>query len=561
MHSGIFRARHVIVFLFFLLSLSILILRLFYLQALRHKFFVELANEQHTVSIELAPKRGTIFDRNMRVLAVNLNVDSVFANAREVTNKNHTARVLASILNLKEDFILQRLSRDKSFVWIKRKISPAESAKIKRSRLKGIGMIKESKRSYPNKDLASHVVGVVDIDNRGLEGLELFYDRYLKGERGLLTSTQDARRKLLKSYEGDLIPPKNGFDLVLTIDEVIQHISERELSKAYEKYNAKGASIVVMNPANGDILALANLPKFDLNSPSVKPSGDAVRNRAICDFFEPGSVFKIVTASAVLEENVVDFNDKFFCENGEYRIGRRTLHDHTPHGIMTFREIIEKSSNIGTVKVASLLGPERMYKYIKAFGFYDKTLIDLPGEVSGMNRPLSKWSGVSMYAIPMGQEVTTTAIQLACAVSVIADNGFLVKPRIVKEVLDGRGRLIKEFPPKVVRKVISPKTAAKMRGLLKGVVDSGTGKKARIEEYYAGGKTGTAQKVEPGGVYSHERFIASFIGFAPVERPRLSIVVCVDEPQPVYYGGDVAAPIFRNVMDESLKYLNARGAP
>ncbi|MFA5146098.1 MAG: penicillin-binding transpeptidase domain-containing protein [Candidatus Omnitrophota bacterium] len=555
MHSGTVRARQVVVFLFFLLSLTFLLGRLFYLQAIRHGFFVEIAKEQHTVSIEIPPRRGTIFDRNMRVLAVNLNVDSVYANSREVTNKRKTAKALSSILNLKESFVMGRLSRDKSFVWIKRKITPMESYKIKKLKFKGIGLIKESKRFYPNRDLASHVIGVSDVDNRGLEGAELFYNGYLQGRPGWLTSTQDARRKLLKSYQDEFIPPRNGFSLVLTIDEVIQHIAERELYRMYDKYNARSASIIVMSPRTGDILALANFPNFDLNNPS-KRQADAVRNRAINDFFEPGSVFKIVTAAAALEEKAVNLNDKFYCENGEYKIGRRILHDHRPHGILTFKEVIEKSSNIGTVKVAGRFGRERMYKYMKLFGFYEKTGIGLPGEVVGMNRPLSKWSGVSMFAIPMGQEVTTTAIQLACAISVIADNGFLVRPRIVKEILDEQGHSIKEFPSRVVRKVISPVTAAKVRGILMGVVESGTGKKAKIEDYTAGGKTGTAQKVEPGGIYSHDRFIASFIGFAPVDNPVLAVVVCIDEPRPVYYGGDVAAPVFRNVVDESLKYLN-----
>jgi cell division protein FtsI (penicillin-binding protein 3) len=313
-----------------------------------------------------------------------------------------------------------------------------------------------------------------------------------------------------------------------------------------------------MDPRSGDILALANFPNYDLNDPS-KRGPDAIRNRAINDFFEPGSVFKIVAASAVLEEGVVKLDDKFDCENGEWKIGKRSLHDHTPHGIMTFKEIIEKSSNIGTVKAASRLGAARMYKYIRAFGIYDKTGVDLPGEVVGMNRPVSKWSGVSMYAIPMGQEVTTTAIQLACAISAIANNGFLVKPRVVRDVVDDDGKVVREAPARVFKKVMSPATAVNMRSVLMGAVNSGTGKKAKPEDYAVGGKTGTAQKVE-GGVYSHNRFIASFIGFAPVDRPILSVVVCVDEPRPVYYGGDVAAPVFKNVVDESMKYLNAKGA-
>lgn len=555
MHSGIFRARQVFVFILFLLSLTLLLVRLFFLQTLQHHFYFKIANEEHIVSVELQPKRGTIFDRNMRPLVVNLNRDSIYANPREVKDKIKTAKILSTALNLKEDFVIERLSKDKGFVWIKRKITTKESLQLKKFNLAGIGFIEESKRFYPNTALACHLLGLVNIDNKGLEGVEALYDNYLKGEGGWLIAAQDAKRKVLKSYQEEFLTPKNGYNLVLTIDEVIQNIAEKEAYKMYDKYHAKGASIIVMDPKNGDILAFANFPNFDLNDPGKK-SPESIRDRAINDFFEPGSIFKIVTASTAIEENAVNLNDKFDCENGAWKIGKRILHDHMPHGILTFREVIEKSSNIGTVKVASRFGAEKMYKYIQAFGFCEKTGIDLPGEVVGMNRPLSKWTSTSMLAIPMGQEVTTTAIQLARAISVIADNGFLVKPRVVKSIIDEEGETIKEFPLEVTRKVISPKTAAKMRGLLMGVVESGTGKKAKMEEFSAGGKTGTAQKVETSGVYSHNRFIASFIGFAPVAKPVLAVVVCIDEPHPVYFGGDVAAPVFKNVMDQSLKYLN-----
>ena len=560
MHSGIFRARQVFVFLFFLLSLTLLSVRLFFLQVLEHRFYFKIANEEHIVSVDLQPKRGAIFDRNMHPLVVNLNRDSIYANPREIKDKVRAAKILSIVLNLKYDFALDRISKDKGFVWIKRKITTKESLQLKKFNLAGIGFIEESKRFYPNTTLACHLLGSVNIDNKGLEGVESVYDNYVKGQGGWLVATQDAKRKVLKSYQEDFLAPKNGYNLVLTIDEVIQNIAETEVYKMYDKYHAKGASIIVMDPKNGDILAFANFPNFDLNDPN-KRSAESVRDRAINDFFEPGSIFKIVTASAVLEENAVDLNDKFDCENGAWKIGKRTLHDHRPHGILTFREVIEMSSNIGTVKAASHLGAEKMYKYIQAFGFCEKTGIDLPGEVVGMNRPLSKWTPTSMLAIPMGQEVTTTAIQLARAISVIADNGFLVKPRVVKSIIDEEGEVIKEFPPEVTRKVISPKTAAKMRGVLMGVVELGTGKKAKIEEFTAGGKTGTAQKVDPGGTYSHSRFMASFIGFAPVAKPVLAVVVCIDEPHPVYFGGDVAAPVFKNVVDQSLKYLNIEGSP
>lgn len=522
----------------------------------RHGFYKRIADNQHTVSLEIAPKRGTIFDRNGKILAVNLNTDSIFANPKVIKNKILATASLSRALGLSESFVRERLSRNKSFVWIKRKVSPEESARVKSLKIEGVDAIQESERSYPDKSLACHVIGTVDIDNNGLEGLELYYNKYLKGEPGWIVSTQDAKRKLVESYQYEFIPPKNGLNLNLTIDEVVQSIAERELLKTFQKFNAKGASIVVMDPKTGDILALANMPNYDPNEPG-KRSMESIRNRAINDFFEPGSVFKIVAASGVLEEKAVKLSDKFDCENGQWRVGRRILHDHTPHGIMTFKEVIEKSSNIGTVKVAMRMGQQKMYKYMQLFGLYEKTGIDLPGEVIGINRPLNKWSGVSMYAIPMGHEVTTTAIQLVCAIATIADNGYLVRPRIVKSITDSQGNVIKEFPVKVRHRVMSSDTVLKMRGILKGVVDSGTGKKAKLEDDTAGGKTGTAQKVE-GGVYSHNRFIGSFIGFAPIEKPVLAVVVSVDEPHPVYYGGDVAAPVFRNVVNDTLRYMNSR---
>jgi len=556
-HSGTFRTRQISVFLFFLLSLALLIVRLFYLQGIKHSFYYKIANEEHIVTVELQPKRGTIFDRNMRVLAVNLNRISVYANPREIKDKTRAVKIISTVLGLKNDFVAERLSRDKGFIWIKRKVSNKEAAALKKFNITGIGYIDESKRFYPNADSACHLIGSVDIDNKGQEGLETLYNEYLKGQEGFLVATQDAKRKLLHSYREDFLAPKNGYNLVLTIDEVIQNIAERELYKMYDKYHAKGAAIVVMDPKNGDILALASFPNYDLNN-IAKRQADSVRNRVINDFFEPGSVFKIVTASAILEERAVDLNDKFDCENGAWKVGRRVLHDHRPHGVMTFREVIEMSSNIGTVKAAGVLGSAKMNKYMNLFGFYEKTGIDLPGEVLGMNRPLSRWTKTSMLAIPMGQEVTATAIQLASAISVIADNGFLLRPRIVKWIEDDKGQVIKEFPPQVKRKVISPMTAYRMRVLLMGVVESGTGKKAKVEDFSTGGKTGTAQKVEPRGVYSHDKFIASFIGFAPVGKPAIAVAVCVDEPHPVYFGGDVAAPVFKNVVDESLKYLNVK---
>ncbi len=559
MHTGIYRTRQLIIFIVFLSLFSLLIARLFYIQAIRHNFYYQIADEQHNVSVQLPPVRGTIYDRNMRPLAINLNAESVYANPRLIKDKPKVIKEISAILSLDEKFVSDRISRDKAFVWVKRKISMDEADKLKAAKVEGVRLVKESKRFYPNRSMACHVMGAVNVDNVGLEGLELLFDKYLKGQSGWLNSARDAKSNVLEYYQGEFVPPKDGFSLVLSIDEVIQHIAERELAKMFEKTSAKGASIVVIDPKNGDILALANLPNYDLNEVSKRPV-ESISNRAINNFYEPGSVFKIVTASAVIGENVVKLDDKFDCENGEAQFGRRTLHDVHPYGMLTFREIIEKSSNIGTVKVAALVGPERLYKYVKGFGFYEKTGIDLPGEVTGMNRPYASWSPSSMLAIPMGQEVTATAMQLASAIAVIADNGYMVRPRLVKAILDDHGQLIKEFPAQIKRKVLSPEAAAKMRLLLTGVVTNGTGKKAKLEEYSSGGKTGTAQKVE-GGTYSHGKFVASFIGFAPSEKPLMAVAVCFDEPRGgLYYGGDVSAPVFRNVVDESLKYLNAKGS-
>lgn len=558
MHSGIFRIRQLFVLLIFLAALSVLAARLFYIQVIRNPFYAKVASQQHLVTNQIQPRRGTIFDRNRCVLAVNLNSDSVYANPRRIDDPEGVAAVLAPVLDVDESFLAARLRRDKAFVWLKRKVTPEESAVVRFLDMPGVDLVQESKRVYPNKSMACHVIGAVDIDNHGLEGLELAFDKYLRGKEGWFVTTRDAKRKNLENYQTEYIPAKNGLNLVLTIDEVIQHIAERELGKIYEKYHALAASIMVMDPRNGDILALANYPNYDLNDLNTRPV-EAVRNRAINDFFEPGSVFKIIAASAALEEEVVELEDTFYCEEGEWRIGSRILHDHKPHGDLTFREVILLSSNIGTAKVASLFGEEKMYEYMRAFGFYERTGVDLPGEVSGINRPLSQWSRVSMLALPMGHEVTATVAQLACAISVIANNGTLVRPRIVKEIVDDNGTVVKRIPPRTRRRVLSPETVAKMRAILMGVVQEGTGGMARCDEFTVGGKTGTAQKIEADGTYSHRKFIASFIGFAPVERPTLAVVVSVDEPRPVYYGGVVAAPVFRAVVDASLKYLNAKG--
>jgi len=543
------------VFLCILVFLIFCIARLIFIQFFRSIYLAKIAKSQHNQFVELEPKRGTIYDANLKPQAVNIAVDSLFAAPNEIDNKDKEKiiRELAPVLNVGHAFLRERLYRKKSFIWLARKITPQQSEAIKKLNIKGLQFIKESKRSYPNRYLASHIVGFAGLDNAGLEGLELYYNKYLKGEAGFALFLRDARQKKLDLWE-KMVLPRDGYDLILTIDEVIQFIAERELDKIVKTYRAKGASIVVMDPHTGAILAIANRPTFDLNDYD-NANKDQMRNRAICDLFEPGSVFKIVTASAALEEKKVAEQDRFFCENGSYKVASHILHDHRPHGWLSFREVIEQSSNIGTTKVAQVLGNDILYRYIKLFGFGAKSAIDLPGEIQGMIKAPIAWSKISITAIPIGQEVGVTALQLVSAISVIANGGQLMKPYIVSEIRDKFSETIKKNSPTMIRKVISVDTAHRVKRILNGVIENGTGKLAQLEGYSAAGKTGTGQKLEANGTYSHAKFIASFIGFAPVEDPVIAIAVVVDEPRPYYFGGVVAAPVFKNVANDVLRYL------
>jgi cell division protein FtsI/penicillin-binding protein 2 len=560
-HISNYRRRVEAVFLCFFLVLILSIARLFFIQLFRSNYLKNIARKQHNLFVELEPRRGTIYDINLRPQAVNISADSLYACPNDIDNnsKETIIRQLSPILKVNDSYLRERLFRKKAFVWLSRKVESDQSQAIRKLKIKGVDFLKESKRCYPNSYLASNIIGFAGLDNVGLEGAELYYDKYLKGESGWEMFVRDARQKKLNLREKMLLP-RDGYDLVLTIDEVIQYIAERELDKAFKIYHAKGAIIIVMNPYTGEILAMADRPSYDLNE-YAKAEKDTKRNRAISDLFEPGSVFKIVTASAAIEEKMVSEEDKFFCENGVYKVGSHTLHDHRPHGWLTFREVIEQSSNIGTTKVAQGLGDSVLYRYIKLFGFGTKTGINLPGEISGMIKEPRQWSKISITAIPMGQEVGVTALQLAAAISVIANGGQLVKPYIVKEIRDKYGENIKKFSPTVVRRVISFDTASRVKKILAGVVENGTGKLARVPGFSSAGKTGTAQKLEPSGIYSHDKFMASFIGFAPAENPVISIVVILDDPRPYYFGGVVAAPVFKNVAHDTLLYLKTRYLP
>jgi len=532
---------------------ALLCVRLAFVQLGAAKSLSNIASNQYRLLVPLLSKRGVIYDRNLKELAININLISIFAEPFKIKDKGIVSQKLASVLGLNWDEIYKKLNQEKGFVWLGRKVSPDTARRVRALNIKGVDFIKEPQRAYPNGVIASHILGFTDMDNNGLEGLELKFDKYLKGVTGYRYAIRDAKQREVPGYEYKEIQPIDGDNLVLTIDSLIQSFAERELENGFKKYHAKGACIIIMDPFTGDVLALSNRPNFDPNNAKAAPP-DFRRNRAICDFFEPGSSFKIIAASSLLEEKAVQPSDKFFCENGEYRWYGHTYHDHKPHGWLEFRDVIKYSSNIGTMKAAQRLGKDKLYKYIKKFGFGERTGIELPGEVNGITTHPNTWSKLSLCSISMGQEVTVTALQLACAMSALANGGNLVKPRIVEMIQDCTGHVIQKFESKKPKRVISERTSKEMRAILRSVVDSGTAELAEVEGYFPAGKTGTGQKVEPNGAYSHSKFTASFIGFVPSDNPKFVIVVIMDEPRPIYYGGVVCAPVFKKVAAELMSY-------
>ncbi len=530
--------------------------RMFQLQVLKKEQFYRLAAQQQHAQIPLVPKRGTISDRKGNELAVSIEVDSVYADPQKVINPEKMAQSLGALLQIDSGELKGKLKCGNSFEWIERKITPREAEEIKALRLPGIFFLKENKRFYPNTQLASHVIGFIGLDSKGLEGAESQYDAMLSGNRQVWTTGKDARGREIV----DEVPSQESDHLrniVLTLDKHIQYIVETELSHAVQKWGAKGGFAIVMEPATGKILAMAVYPSFNPNQ-FLQSRAKVWRNRAISDPFEPGSMFKTFLAAAALEEKVVRLTDSFYCENGSYPIYDRTVHDHTRHGWLTFEQIIKFSSNIGASKVGEKMGKDRFYGYIKAFGFGEKTRIGLPGESKGILHHPRYWSPVDLVTIAFGQGISVTGIQMITALSAIANGGSLMKPTIVEKITDENGQTVQAFQPETVRRVVSEETARKVVALLRTATEKGgTGAEAVPAGFEVAGKTGTAQKVDSllQG-YSDERFTSGFMGFAPTEDPKLAAIVVIDEPQGNIYGGVVAAPSFRGIMEKALPYLN-----
>lgn len=531
----------------------LVIIRLADLMLVNHGRLSVKANYQHLGEKDVKASRGIICDRRGRELAVNLDVESAYCNPLKISSPKETALALAGATGKDYNTLLRRVSSKKSFVWIQRKLDPDAVSEVKGLGLKGLWFVPEVKRFYPKGTLASHVIGFVGIDNQPLEGIELKYDWSLKGRREKVSIQKDAGGRTLS--EG-MDFEQTGNSVVLTIDEALQYIVENGLEKAVRIWNAPSASAIMMNPFTGEILAMANRPTYDLNNPS-KYGASERRNRAVTDTYEPGSTFKLVTAAGALEEKVVNTDTEFDCSDGWIKVGGRVVHDTHKNGVLTFKEVIKTSSNVGSVMVAMKLGNDKLYEYARRFGFGEKAGIDLPGEARGRINPPEKWSDTTLSAVAIGYEVAVTPLQVLRAYSAIANGGFLVRPHVLSKIISPEGHLIYRTRPENIR-VISTNTADTLRDILMSVTgDDGTASGASLEGNHVAGKTGTAKLIDPKtGRYSAKKYTSSFVGFVPADKPRIALIVVVYEPEGQYYGGLVAAPVFREIAEQTLAYLN-----
>lgn len=538
-----------------LLWFGAICLRLVYLQIFEYGEFEQRASHQQQRTIEISAKRGIIYDRAGRELAMSINVDSGFAVPSEIPDLAQTISLITRITKEDPREVLAKCKASHSFCWVARKASVETAERIKALNLKGIYFQKESKRFYPKRELAAQVLGYVGMDDEGLSGIEREYDDQLRGKPGRMLIQVDARRRNFNRVEKQ---PDPGENVVLTIDENIQYIAERELETAMEQTRAIAGTVVVANPHTGEILALANRPTFNPNlSREITPA--KLKDHAVSDVYEPGSTFKLVTISAALEEKLTKPTEVFDCQMGSIVVNGMRIRDHKPFGMLQVSDILAKSSDVGAIKIALRLGEERFYKYIRGFGFGQQTGIELPGETRGLAKPLNRWSKVSIGAISMGQEIGISPLQLAAMVGTIANDGVWVAPRIVAATTEPRStpQMI-AFHPANEHRVLSPFVAAEMKQMMQRVVmPGGTGTKAILEGYSSAGKTGTAQKVDPGThTYSRTNYVASFAGFAPVNNPAIVVAVILDSAVGPHQGGQVSAPVFQRVAQQVLAYLN-----
>ena len=536
----------------------VVVARLVQVQLVRHDHYVARAQRQQERTLALNPVRGSILDTRGRVLAESIAAESIYADPQAITDRRGLARRLAAVsgIGLTARDIEAKLRGGGSFAWIARQLPLETTAEVRKLQLPGIYFIEAHRRTYPRSMLGANVIGYVGVDGDGLGGIEHSFNDYVRGTPGKVTVLKDARKGLYLVGGDGANRPRDGQHVVLTIDSVVQFIAERALKNAVEKYRAVGGAVVVMDPNSGDILAMASAPTFDPNRfRDFAPA--AWKNRTVQDLYEPGSTFKIVTAAAGLEERVVTPSQVLDCGNGAITIANITIHEHDNHqyGLLSFEDVIVNSSNVGTVRVGLALGQQRMYDWIRRFRFGERTGVPLPGESPGLVRRMQRWTQVSPASIAIGQEIGVTPLQIVRAVSAVATGGMLVEPRIVKRVIDDEGRTIHEPPRGRTERVISEKTAAVLNEILKNVVARGTGSRAALSEHVVAGKTGTAQKAIGRMGYVDGRYVGSFAGYVPADRPRLAILVVIDEPRGEHYGGAVAAPAFREIAEAALRYM------
>lgn len=550
-----YRRRRIAAAVLLMAGFAAVLFRLFNLQVLQAAELTAKADRQHRKSVTIEGARGGIQDRHGKVLAMNVDVPSVFGMPTSLDDPSSVARDLAQVLPVRAVEIEKKLKQDRSFVWIARKLDPDQGRQIESLSLSGIGTVMEGRRFYPKGPLLAHVLGFAGMDGQGLEGVERRYEPVLHGDKQLVVMERDALGRSVFPKGLTERGPSPGHTVTLTIDEVIQYIAEKELEEMVAATRAKGGIVIVMEPRTGAVLALAVSPRFDPNSVRDLPA-DRWRNRALTDAYEPGSTMKVFVAAAALEEKIMEPGSMLFGENGAFHVANTVIHDHEKMGWITFAQMVQKSSNIGAAKTGMALGQERLYRYLRSFGFGERTEIDLPGEMAGLLREPHVWGKRSLASISMGQEVGVTPLQLVTAMSAIANGGWLMKPYIVSSIRDASGQVVAEQGPQVRRRPISEESAHTMAEILEGVVTKGTGTKAAVPGYRVAGKTGTAQKIDPKtGAYSPTLFVGSFVGFVPVEDPKLTIVAVIDEPHTEAWGGVVAAPVFRRVAEQALPYL------
>ena len=547
--AGIHR-RLIVIAIAMVLWGAVIGVRLYSLQVVQSADFKERANGQHERVIEISPRRGSIYDRNGNELAVSIEVDSLYAVASEIEDPEGTAAFLADVLDSSAESMESRLNSDRGFTWVQRKISKREADRVRSANIRGLYFQKESKRFYPNRELASHVLGGVDLDDAGAGGIEYRYNDLIAGPPGKVVAMIDARGRSFHRLEQ---LPASGANLTTTIDRTIQYIAEREVARTIAQTQAAGMSVVAMDPSTGEILAMANYPQFNPNEYGRFPAENR-RNRAIGQNYEPGSTFKIVTVAASLEESLTTLDEVIDCQMGHIDILGHRINDHKPFGLLSVREILQYSSDVGAIKLGMRLGDERFADYIVRMGFGRRTGVDLPAEERGLFRPAAQWSSVSVGAISMGQEIAATPLQVVNMVSTVANGGTLYQPHVVKRVEDPLTGRVAETRS-VGQRVIGEETAHLLRDALQAVVADGTGANARIPGFTVAGKTGTAQKIDPETrAYSLTAHVASFTGFAPVLNPEVAVVVVIDEPVGPHGGGEVAAPAFKRIVEEILRY-------